>query len=805
MQPARIVGGVFEGPSGASPARPAPARFLVERSIGALAVMAVALALGARVTQAESGRVDQMVGGNLRVTFDSLGVPALGYRPIRVRITPLAPVTSPRVLELQAVVKCSAAKPIEQVVSQQVDLPPGATQVEAILSLPPGTAGDCFLEVLEDGRPIPGLAPRAPVPLDVEIDAVGVFPRVLAVTAAPPDFGQLAEALRAGVDTDQATAPWQLGTAPVGSRTFAWRPRSQLPRRWIDLSGADLVCIALDDLAALRAEDSEAFRALLEWTASGGNLVVSGVGRQQQRLHVLESLLGLKPPLEGKASGAGWREPAPGTRDAPLPAARLFPETTFEADVPGSAPVPGDPPDLESGPLAEAPPGTARPKSRVRPGSPGVRKKASPDLAAKRGPRKPDGGEGRFWLCPYSWGMVVAVGSEAIWPGTAIGWRWMLNALGSDRWLWDRRHGVSVIHDNPEFWNFLIPGVGLAPVAGFEVLITLFVLAVGPVNYLLLRRAKRLHWMVVTVPGSAVLATGLLLVFALLSEGLGTRVRARSITWIDQRQGQAVCWARLSYYAGVAPRGGLRFATDTMVIPYFAEPRIISDMLSRRLALAWTGQDQWFRSGWIASRTPTQFVTLRTRPTTLGLEVVPSAGGTWEVRNRLGTHIHRLVLRDWQGRYFQAAEIQPGGSRLLEPMAGAVRLEEFRPPSLGPPTSELSAWSLRRRWRYGYRWPPVADDLWWSESESRTSRAESRLASPVTQSPLGGLEPKPAGLEPGSYVAVVERSPEVEFGTAAAREVASFHLVLGTYGGAPGAGPVTGAGSGQPLRRPPPA
>ena len=36
-------------------------------------------------------------------------------------------------------------------------------------------------------------------------------------------------------------------------------------------------------------------------------------------------------------------------------------------------------------------------------------------------------------------------------------------------------------------------------------------------------------------------------------------------------------------------------------------------------------------------------------------------------------------------------------------------------------------------------------------------------------------------LEPGSYAAIVDRSPDVALGTSAAVEESSFHLILGTW------------------------
>ena len=42
--------------------------------------------------------------------------------------------------------------------------------------------------------------------------------------------------------------------------------------------------------------------------------------------------------------------------------------------------------------------------------------------------------------------------------------------------------------ENNGYWNWMVRGVGAAPVGTFLLLITLFVVVIGPVNYLLLRR-----------------------------------------------------------------------------------------------------------------------------------------------------------------------------------------------------------------------------------------------------------------------------------------------------------------------------
>src|SRR6266478_2253668 len=101
------------------------------------------------------------------------------------------------------------------------------------------------------------------------------------------------------------------------------------------------------------------------------------------------------------------------------------------------------------------------------------------------------------------------------------------------RLSWTARHGMvlapeELMDNKSDFWEFLIPGVGLTPVVQFQILISLFVIGIGPVNYLLLRRWRRLGLLLITVPASAAIVTLALFGYALIHDGLGVRVRARS-------------------------------------------------------------------------------------------------------------------------------------------------------------------------------------------------------------------------------------------------------------------------------------
>ena len=138
-------------------------------------------------------------------------------------------------------------------------------------------------------------------------------------------------------------------------------------------------------------------------------------------------------------------------------------------------------------------------------------------------------------------GLVVALASEQPFPGTAGDWRWVLDSMGDSRWHWYERHGLSLKRENPDYWNFLIPGVGVAPVTQFCVLITVFVIGIGPVNYWLLRRRRQLHLLLLTIPASAAAVTLLLFAYALMADGLDVRVaRGASHNSINAAAGRSV-------------------------------------------------------------------------------------------------------------------------------------------------------------------------------------------------------------------------------------------------------------------------
>src|SRR5262249_24385644 len=154
-------------------------------------------------------------------------------------------------------------------------------------------------------------------------------------------------------------------------------------------------------------------------------------------------------------------------------------------------------------------------------------------------------------------GCVVAIAAENPFPGQTTDWVWIFNTVPDNHWKWFRRSGVSLHRKNRDYWTFLIPDVGEAPVVSFLLLVSLCAIVIGPVNYVLLGRSRRLYLLLLTVPAGALLVSVSLFGYALLTDGLSVRLRSRSFTELDQRTGEAAAWSWQSYYAAIAPSQGL--------------------------------------------------------------------------------------------------------------------------------------------------------------------------------------------------------------------------------------------------------
>jgi hypothetical protein len=527
---------------------------------------------------------------------------------------------------------------------------------------------------------------------------------------------------------------------------------TRLPEQWIELSGVDTVWISLEDLRQLAQSDEPRFRALRAWTAAGGVLLVHGLrhspaaGSQPavpdpDDLRELEQLLEMAEPGQttGGSQGA-WQTLSLDARPYGVPDDYYDAEREY---------------DLESGPVP-------------MPVSPPVEPRAGNAVSPPRS----------LHAHRLELGTVVAV----------VGPPWkMYQDLMQQRYLSGVSGDVAQRYGGRPPWiadfeEFLVPGVGRPPVAMFQVLITLFVIGIGPVNYLLLRRKKKLYLMLVTVPAIALAVTVGLLGYAALSDGFAVRVRARTFTSIDQTPAtpRAVSFARLSYYAGLAPGDGLRFPTDTVVLSFDSADNVYRDRLPGERRIAW-GRDQHLASGWLDSRSPMQLVTARSRQTPARLRIQPAAedGTPPAVTNELGAHLHYLLVCDAQGKLLAAEQLSPGQSTALR----ADNVQAVCAAMLQR-TSEASSGLSGAASPTAVPYPFGRDGLAYPEYAYAKPLMGDGALEPCLQRALRAARQQmaqPTRMAPRTYIAIVDKSPEVEFGVREVRQVSSLHVIVGRW------------------------
>ena len=680
----------------------------------------------------------QPVAG-LTLVFDCTWANGASYLPIRVTANQSPPSPVDRQLAIEITNEnYGERRPV--VVTDTITLPAGATAVTKVVSFPRCSANDVVsFSVWEKGVFLEDLSfeSRSMFSTGAGQDTSAA---ILFVTSAQLDVSQFDFMTNASAYLNQQS----FGTTPPATPVvtpnstaisqvapFTSLPAAELFEGWINYSGLDVIFISQADLEHLATTRPKVFESLRDWTRCGGNLCVFGVGKDWHGLPPLRERLTIDAsPKENEQPKSGWT----------LPDSAIYMQ---QLQQPGGATVYIDP-DAQTGqPTASKPSPVPTPT---------------------------------FVWRHAGLGTVVAIAADNPFPGDAMEWKFMLNTLGPGRWRWESRYGLSINDGNPSFDGFTIADVGLPPVKTYRVLITLFVVGIGPLNYWLLRRKGRLHLLLFTVPAAAIMVSLALLAYAVIADGFDTYLRSYSFTRLDQERNEAVSLARLSYYAGLAPSGGLHFGADTAVLPIDRDSYWQRSVHQLR-RVNWTPEQQLVR-GWVPSRTPVQYLTARPYACQRELRVLERQGElTCAVENRLDTRIDYLMLRDANGGLYFGHDIARGGRATLEALDSDAKIQRA--------TAEM----LQQRYR-GQLDSNVAAPSSMSRALLGGARRYSQYS--ANQHLDGGslLETQvTAAFEeigsqlktPRSYVAVTGRPPDVTVGVDALIERQSLHVIVGTW------------------------
>jgi hypothetical protein len=165
------------------------------------------------------------------------------------------------------------------------------------------------------------------------------------------------------------------------------------------------------------------------------------------------------------------------------------------------------------------------------------------------------------------------------------------------------------------------------------------------------------------------------------------------------------------------------------------------------------------------------------------VQFIPAkAGGVPSIGNRLGARIERLILADADGAYFSAAEIDDGALAPLAPADLAQENAAFRELSQKNPPGvpfgmdqQFNNFVGGRRFRWASPWNNSLPDA--TLASGLLERGPIEALNQVAPG-FGGA---PAGMKPRSYLAIVERSPEADYGVASVEEEASLHVIVGRW------------------------
>jgi hypothetical protein len=406
-------------------------------------------------------------------------------------------------------------------------------------------------------------------------------------------------------------------------------------------------------------------------------------------------------------------------------------------------------------------PGTPARMSRPKPSKP-VDKTAKPAESPWKG------GKDAFRHRELMLGTVYAF-RENPFPGTINDWLWLCKSGGEERWSWTTRHGTSPHMGTKDFYKFMNAGIHGVPTIAFLVLITLFSILIGPVNYVYLSRKRMLWLLLFTVPVMAVTTSLLLLGYSVAAHGFSIKSRIRSLTVLDQRNQTAVTMARLALFAGVAPSGGMRFSPETAVFPVIPTTNEPTGGY-----VDWT-QTQNLASGWLPARTRTQFFTVRNAEQRSRVELKSAADKSVEFWNGLPWELEMLVVTDDAGRLYLARSVAAGATiGLSEPSAddlkGFVELLRRNAPAVpaGFVEPTPSAFGGPRAYMTYAMRGSMATEFASNLMERRIARWSIDL-------------PQKRGLAPRSYVAVVRENPGVETGVSSTTDQLSLHLLNGYF------------------------
>ncbi len=221
-----------------------------------------------------------------------------------------------------------------------------------------------------------------------------------------------------------------------------------------------------------------------------------------------------------------------------------------------------------------------------------------------------------------------------------------------------------------------VPGTDRLPTAWFLSLAIAFAIVAGPLNLWWVVRRRRQPWlMLLTTPLISLGTCALLIVIALVSEGLGRKRSAAQITLLDLTAQRAAIFTATTWFCGIAPGTFPLDPEDRLVPMDQADWRSGYRNQRPALALDWHG-GQRALAGWIPARINRQLACTQQRPERRRLTLVRH-GDAWRLGNGFDVAITEAHWRDAAGMAWSVRDLAPGQEATMTPApAGPLDLHQ---------------------------------------------------------------------------------------------------------------------------------
>ncbi len=209
-------------------------------------------------------------------------------------------------------------------------------------------------------------------------------------------------------------------------------------------------------------------------------------------------------------------------------------------------------------------------------------------------------------------------------------------------------------------------GLPAPPFISLIIFVLAFGVIIGPVNFQFLAPPGARHKLFVTIPVISLLASLVLGVIIVLSEGFGGKGEVVAATLILPKEHKAVVWQEQASRTGVLFSNSFPEPSGSLILPVSISRDASRPRFRQRRPASYSLAGGWWNGSWFHSRTAQAQVITSVLPSRERLEVRQTANSTPVVTAGFEEPIEDVWWFDANGGAWHVASLQPGEGRPMD-------------------------------------------------------------------------------------------------------------------------------------------